>query len=381
MIIFIAPYSLEPSFAAMGAVRKMETIIYVLSDFGDIILVNSAHNETGWYHRDVRKRKIGRTTVLEYLPRRWPGRKPGKFLNLFEIGSIIRDILYQYGKPQILWLYNPYAFEACFAIKLSRLHSCPVVLELEDAPLARKRGLNPKPWLDNLAYKRLLPCVDYAFCVNKVLAACLEEHKIKTFLLPGLLAQSFLEKIQKRSPFAGQKITIGYFGQLSEEKGARVILGAAKTVNNEFRWIITGAGPLEKDFQKLTLSRPDTLSFYGRVSEEKLAYLISSCDVIINPHTPIEKMGNGVFPFKVIEAVASGRLLLSTSLPDLGVDSIFKSIVFFDGSVRELMAKLNRARQLYQERREMIRKAQKYIADNYTESALYNHIRNIIEML
>ena len=208
MIVLVAPYSYDPLVAPLGAVRKMESIINVLSDFGDIILVNSAHNETGWYHRDVRKRKIGRTTVLEYLPRRWPGRKPGKFLNLFEIGSIIRDILYQYGKPQILWLYNPYAFEACFAIKLSRLHSCPVVLELEDAPLARKRGLNPKPWLDNLAYKRLLPCVDYAFCVNKALAACLEEHKIKTFLLPGLLAQSFLEKIQKGSPFAGQKITI-----------------------------------------------------------------------------------------------------------------------------------------------------------------------------
>ncbi len=56
------------------------------------------------------------------------------------------------------------------------------------------------------------------------------------------------------------------------------------------------------------------MNYYGQVDDNRLINLMSSVDVILNPHLPMEDMNNGVFPFKIMEAVASKRLVISTSL-------------------------------------------------------------------
>jgi glycosyltransferase involved in cell wall biosynthesis len=100
-----------------------------------------------------------------------------------------------------------------------------------------------------------------------------------------------------------------------------------------------------------------------------------SCDAIINPHTPISNMGNGVFPFKVIEAIASGRLVISTPLPACGLD-LEASVLFVGHEVHALSKALTEANQFYQSRKSGIESAAGEVRLRFSKDSLANEIRS-----
>jgi len=135
-------------------------------------------------------------------------------------------------------------------------------------------------------------------------------------ILPGIVDQSILRLAANNPPFIKIKqdiIYCGYFGGLSVDKGAAFLL---ELINEAFscdlpiRWIVTGNGEFADSFKALSDANPNKFMFYGTVDHEKLIELIASVDVMVNPHLH----NTGVFPFKVLEAVASGRLVISTPL-------------------------------------------------------------------
>lgn len=349
MIVVVAPYS--PSGRSvptnLGAARKIESVIRMLSEHGaEVVLVNTSHDSEAAPLSLVRN-VVGGVSVLEVTPRTYNGRKLGKFRNLFGVPKVV-DVVLELGQPELVWLYNGYAFESRFGRLIRKKAACPVILELEDWHFARSRGLNPKPFFDWFFCRLLLPHISYVFAVNEALALRMEKAGARVGLFPGVVADGIAALASQCPPFRMDNVTAGYFGGLSAEKGADQVADLVTTLTRGFRLVVTGSGELERRFQGLAQQFPDRLAFHGRVDDRRLLELIGSCDVLLNPHSSIESMANGIFPFKVIEGIASGRLLISTPLPASGLTSVLQGVHYIGHGVSELQRGVLAARSTYE---------------------------------
>ena len=342
MIVFVAPYSPpgRTRLSHLGASRKIETVIKVLSRIcQDVVLVNSAHNDNGPEPLKVCRSRVGQIEVTEITPPLFRSRSVGKLQNLFSVNRVL-DILRDVGKPELFWFYNGYAFEMLFASSASRRFGAPMILELEDWHFSRKRGLNPKPFLDYVFWLRAARLFSGAFVVNTSLQTKMSRFVEQVKLLPGIVSRDIEEIGTSCKPFstASERINIGYFSGLTTEKGADLVLGLAEMLPEGFTLQVTGAGPLSDSFAIASRKYPNTLRFHGVVTDITLNDIIKQCDVILNPHSSIQHMANGVFPFKVVEAVASGRLLLSSSLPTNSLTGLLRGVQFVDSTKDAFLA-------------------------------------------
>ena len=58
-------------------------------------------------------------------------------------------------------------------------------------------------------------------------------------------------------------------------------------------------------------------------------------------------MADGIFPFKVVESVASGRLVISTKLPTTGLEDVLQGVQFVDHSMEAFLGAIEVAQQTY----------------------------------
>jgi glycosyltransferase involved in cell wall biosynthesis len=257
---------------------------------------------------------------------------------LFCMGQVLNEIK-KIGQPQFIWLYNGYAFEMLFAIKAKTLFNVPMILEFEDWHFSRGRGLNPKPYIDYIFWRLAAGYMAGAFVVNKLLANKMHGLGNYVELLPGIVPQVLTDIANAPPPFQANadEINIGFFSGLNTEKGADIVLQLADKLPDGYILHVTGSGALGKDFEHAAKALKGKLCYYGRVDDSTLYQVIAKCDVMLNPHASIEHMNNGVFPFKVIEAVASGRLLISTSVPAEGLVDVLVGVQFVNHSVDDFL--------------------------------------------
>ena len=350
MIAIIAPYS-PPSrlnAANLGASRKLETIILVLSKLdNNLVLVNSAHNETKAATFTTQRVTIAGIELTEITPPTYPNRALGKLKNLFCIDQMLNE-LKKYGQPQFIWLYNGYAFEMLFALKAKKTLNVPMILEFEDWHFSRGRGFNPKPYIDYCFWRLAFGTIAGAFVVNNLLANKMHGLGKPVELLPGIVPQ-VLADIAKSPPFKTptDTVNIGFFSGLNAEKGADIVLQLAHKLPDGYVLHLTGSGAMGNDFEQAAKALQGRLCYYGRVDDTTLYQIIAKCDVMLNPHASIEHMNNGVFPFKVIEAVASGRLLISTPVLTEGLVDVLAGVQFVNHSVEDFLAAILACQQRY----------------------------------
>jgi len=381
MLVFIAPYSAahRERNRDLGAARKVEFFLTLAVHLArDVVLINSAHEEQEWLPREVRDARIGDRPIREIALRRYPVRTIGKMLNLFEVAAVSREIS-MLGKPDTVWIYNPYAFESMLARELTKRFGARLVLQFEDWLFSRRRW-HPKPMLDFIAWRFLLPAPTVCLAVNESLSA--REHRrsgCPVVLCPGVVSDELVEVCRRRRPFSreGAPTVIGYFGGLSAEKGADIVLDLIRLSRGRFTFHVCGAGPLASAFANLG-AEGHAVHFHGRVDDETLLTLISECDVLVNPHASIEKMGNGVFPFKVIEYVASGRLVISTELPAISMKEIHEAICFAAPEAAAIADALAGAEQTYLRKRTEIERAIEAAAALLSQGALRRTLSPIL---
>ena len=382
MIVFIAAYSPPDRIAhtSLGAVRKIEFFLGLLGRLSrDVLLVNTAHNENAWQERHVREWTLAGSRIREISLRTYPVRPVGKMLNLLEVNAIVREIG-RHGKPSLIWIYNPYALESMLARALHRRYGKGVVLEFEDWMLAR-RTMHPKSTLDWMAWRYVLPKPLLCLAVNKALQSREAERSgCRTMLCPGVVSRKLTIACAQRAPFSDPtrgKIVVGYFGSLNAEKGAGKVLALAEYADPTLEIHVCGTGPLSGAFEAAA-RRSSTLSFHGVLPDDQLFERIAACDVLLNLHSPIEKMSGGVFPFKVIEYVASGRLVLSTSLPDIGISEITDALHVVGDDLSTLVELLRNAAELYGASRNAIKRAQSRAETMFGERGMEDTVRRLL---
>ena len=338
MIVVVAPYSpVELSSKPhLGAARKIELVIKALSRIAPVVLINTAHNSKNEPAKVCDMSLADGINFKMLTPRCHSSSSVGKLLNLFEVRSTWKTLL-MLGNPKLVWLYNGYAFESLFCLLKPKNLNFKLVMEIEDWHLSRGRGLNPKPFIDFLTWHFAMQRVDYCYVINSTVDQIISKYNTPSKLLLGLVDEDLLDDTKINRVLDTTEIHAGYFGGLNPEKGADMILDLAKKLPENMHLHICGAGSLDKDFESLKLSR---VNYYGRVSTSQLHQVMQKCHIIINPHTSIESMQNGVFPFKVIEGIASGSWMFSTKLPTTDFPGLLDSTIEFDGSTEDFLKKI-----------------------------------------
>lgn len=379
MVLFVAPYAgeLPENTPFLAAARKIRFLLQLLKSIDhDVVLLNSAHRVNERRDFQFETIALGKDEHIEMAtPSTFPNAWMGRSINILQASSIVDAVVDRYGTPHLAWFYNGYAFESRVAVLLKQRYGTKIILEFEDWHFARNRGLNPKPWIDWYFWNKSTRYCDYAFAVNENLQRRLEIKGVQTQLLPGVISDWVIKLSEQHPPFSrAGGVSVGYFGGLSNEKGAGFLLELMAQAKHRVQFVVTGKGELENDFAEFANKFPGRIRFLGAVSEEKLQEAMASVDVIVNAH----EENDGIFPFKVLEAVASGRLLISAPLPMSGYEWLKDAIEFRTLSVTEFLAAIDTANEIYEKRKSAIARVAKIAETRFGADGLAVSIKNIL---
>jgi glycosyltransferase involved in cell wall biosynthesis len=377
-LLLVAPFSPDHPAPHLGAAKKIELVVQILHQLGfQVHLLDSSHPVEELGAAVEKPSHVGSVPVTLYRPVSLPIRKFGKFLHVLVAKHFASR--FQQLDLSLVWVYNCYGFEARVALAVKEFCNAKLVLELEDLPLARAHLLSVKPRVDNHYLKRLLAAADLVTCVNSFMRDKVVRGSTQTVLFPSLLRSS-LASAQPMQRFTGRVVRVGYFGGLETEKGAGTLLQLAAELPDQFQLVITGSGALTPDFEIAAQAHPEQIFFHGRVSNDEVERLMFGCDIIVNPHATTVQFQEGVFPFKVFEAIASGALLVSTKLPPVDLN-LSSSVIYFDGSAGGLLKALREAPDFYRSHHTDVLNARKAVCDEFGETAILEKVRRSFEKL
>lgn len=295
-------------------------------------------------------------------------------LNIFQIPSILKFAVNNFGQPNVVWTYNAYVFEMISSRYLSKKYNSYTILEFEDWHFSR--GVNIKSILDWFYWKKALNNIDFSFCVNEFLQNKMKKFRIRNEFLPGTVDKNIIFKGEQKIPFRNKSkiIKCGYFGGLTKDKGADFLIkmiNKSMDQNLSIKWYITGAGPYKDSIEKLSKDIPNFVEYLGVVSDSELAEIVSNTDILLNPHIKM----NGVFPFKIIEYAASGRLILSSDiLLPTQYTWIKKAILFETLDVEKWLNIITKSSNIYIEKKDNIDYAKKKISIEFSKPEIRKKI-------
>jgi len=392
-ILYVAGYT-SPAFQSinndnkttnLGGMRKIELMCS--------ILVNSGHNVTvlsstmfgksslgiRHYHSECKQFDNGKSVRFEY-PAVFMLRTFGGLINCLRSKSIASTLLKDFI-PDLAIIYNTYLFESLVTMELVN-RNIPIILEIEDLPLARYRGVfNIKPRLDQMCWDWMLRNTSAFTAVNQPIFNMLPSDKPK-ILLPGIIDQDLIECSKLRSkPFCNDVKILGYFGALSHDKGVSILLELVPQLNSSWQLIVTGSGPLSTKFEELSKAYPDRMIFLGNVDKKIMYETMCSCDCLLIPPENITNQGEGVFPFKTFEYVVSGAHIISVKLPSCDVTD--KALFFqrWDGSLVTLLQLINQSEEDYDVESTFRNELATFVKDNYSINSLTSKLNDIIYSL
>ena len=373
-VCVIAPYcpADRDGLKSLGGAAKMSAVIQGMGENNfQVLLVNSGHQLEISKCTSVKRTKIGSQSCIEVEPPTIRKRSIGKLLQCFIAPLVMARIVYRW-KPDYLWIYNSYLFEViCLCVAKLASPGLVTILELEDLPNARRRERErlTKNILDRFALKVALKIVNGATVVQKKMTPFNGGHQLEWYL-PVLLSNAEIDgPIKVRNP-----ITIGYFGGLMEEKGVIILISLIRQYRGCCRWVVCGSGPLERELETLSVAIPDRFRFFGCLEDQQFRAVYREVDAIINLHQPIEKFAGSLFPYKLLEAVAHGKLVIST--PMLGCpDEASHAIHWLDGDPFEAgLNALARIEEIELETRAARNQAQKWVVANFSSRSAIGRI-------
>ena len=337
----------------LGGFSKAQMTIEALTRAGqEVLMLSSAVtsvNRIEWRKEERERWELPSGEVVEVrYPATFPVRPLGGLLNSARAPRLADRVLEDFVPDQII-SYNTSVFESLASLRIRRRTGAPIILQVEDLPLSRRREYgNLKPWLDQQCWSPMIRAASAFTAVNESILATLPAAKPKR-LLPGIIADALTHASERRSPpFSVSPRTLGYFGALSCEKGVDVLFDVASSLRGDWCLRVAGSGPLGGEFARLARERPKRVKFLGNLGDQPLYDALCSCDATVVPRERITGDGAGVFPFKVLEYLVAGTHIISTPLPSIG-EVHLDFVERWDGSAGGLLDELDRAESLYRE--------------------------------
>lgn len=336
-VFYISAYSTfnDQRWYSLGRQRKVEQVWAMLSNLGfQVIGLNIAP-----HHLDSINSSVVSLCHTTFVPLR--------FLQLAYASA--RFFFSTESDPSsIIWLYNTRAAESIVAIIGSFIRPrLRLVLQLEDLPSARQVNHGLQGFIDLYTTRFLARRAHHFFAVSPNVAESFsrlirsKNHSIE--VLPPALDPQYINLLHSRlEPFAKDDILVLYAGSFGHDKGVSDLIQAFVNIADpNVRLRLVGSAPknLIEDYK----SSPG-IEFTGIVDNKRLFEIYRDADVVVNPHRRILNPAH-VFPFKLIEIVASGALPLTTSVPGAEIFDLPPDC-FFD-TVNDLTQKLVNSREIW----------------------------------
>lgn len=135
-------------------------------------------------------------------------------------------------------------------------------------------------------------------------------------------------------PTKKESIIFMYSGLLAPVTGVDVYIDAIKLVKSKnVRFVFTGKGSIDIEG---VANHDERIVYEGFVSRERYFQLIESANIMVNPRNMNLLENKNNFPSKVIEYIASGRVILSTRFP--GYEEFSSCCRFVDSSPEAIAA-------------------------------------------
>jgi glycosyltransferase involved in cell wall biosynthesis len=369
----------------LGGSRKSELIFSALANSGHNVLVLSfamlSNSRIGIRRpqREFIQLDGGKKVRIEY-PAAFMLRPFGGVINCVRARSIVKKLIRDFD-PHVAIVYNPSLFQSLASMELTRA-DIPIILEIEDLPLARFRGLlNIKPRLDQMCWGLMLQKASAFTAVNQPIYDLLPPGKPR-LLLPGIIDQDLIECSQKRrKPFRGEKRCLGYFGALTREKGVDLLLDLVPRLDSPWQLVVTGSGPLAASLERLGSEFPDRMRFLGGVDKRMMYEAMCSCDCLLIPRENITNDGQGVFPFKTYEYVVSGAHIISVALPPNNLANNASFFQRWDGTLSSLLILIDQSQYDYEKEQEQRTELTNFIIDNFSTQSIVNKFDNIFNSI
>lgn len=153
-------------------------------------------------------------------------------------------------------------------------------------------------------------------------------------VLNGAIQWSNFQKIQKPDERGGQ-ITFLYSGVLNRVTGLDLLLNAFRmTKNPDYRLIICGQGTELLTEIENSCREDSRITYKGYVCKKEYYRLLEQALVVVNPRNMSMQQNRYNFPSKVLEYIASGRVVLSTKF--VGYDNYEKYLLFAESDAEDL---------------------------------------------
>jgi glycosyltransferase involved in cell wall biosynthesis len=328
-ILFIGPYKTQafnqryndPLFSGLGGQRKKQMVLQALLRAGHRVeLLSTAithQNFVGWQSVPTHDERFP-TGTLRAHHASTVGTKPfSGLLSCYTSWRLGARLARSFPADAVI-VYNGTLTETFALMGYLARRPVPVALELDDLPMARKRGLNPKPRLDLWSFPKAVARSQAFILVNADMQEALQGAAGPRLILPGVIDDRLLATASRRNrPFARTERTLVNCSNLSVERGSDVLLEVAPLLPPGWKLRVAGSGPLHGAFTELARSRPDKCEFLGFLNPDQLFPVLCEADCVINTPEKLTRK-DSVFPFKIFEYLVSGAHIISPPLPSVG---------------------------------------------------------------
>lgn len=201
----------------------------------------------------------------------------------------------------------------------------------------------------------------------------LSEFSRSRFVAAGLPAETIVVKPNAtvdpgiRTGSMGDAVL--FVGRLSEEKGVRTLIEAARLIGNPVR--IVGDGPLRDEFEK---SAPANVIFLGHISPDKVRAEMADARCLVIPSLCYEN-----FPMTLAEAYAIGLPVIASRLGSLIelVDDDVTGFHFTPGNAAELASAIKQLKENEAAAARMGQAARQRYLDRYTSDRALRDLETI----
>ncbi|MBX7234909.1 MAG: glycosyltransferase [Caldilineales bacterium] len=311
--------------------------------------------------------------AIGYLPFLNVG--PAKTLSLAManfVGMLRWGWRYRHERDKVIITYNlnaPHGLSTVFAARMVRTKVFAVIADLP----VPGQGIVPSSVMRRMEFSSQVRSMRW-FDGLIVLTRCMSQDfasQVPYLIMEGAVDEALMESIETDpQPKATHQFTLMYAGALSEFDGVPLLLEAFSQLDGDsYRLIIVGRGPEQERVERQAQSDP-RIFYLGYVTHEKVLQLYQQADVLINPRPSEPLSTRYVFPSKLIEYLATGKIVITTATA--GVLEEYGSFVFvLEDETSDGLAKL-----VYQiaaipetERRAMGQAVRRYMLEHKTWTA------------
>lgn len=237
---------------------------------------------------------------------------------------------------------------------------------------------------------------DHVFTITNALKDILIEHGIakeKITVLPNAVNPNKFKiapknrQLEKELKFHN-KVVIGYIGSFVEYEGLDLLIEACSILNKKlgdcFRLLLVGDGDMMQVLRKSVrfLQLEDIVKFTGRVSHDQVQEYYSLIDIAPLPRRGF-RVCELVSPLKPFEAMASGKVLITSSVEALAeiINDGETGFVFEKDNALDLADKLELVILNESLRKQVGITANKWVIENHSWDVICKRVTHVYQKL